>query len=704
MGKGSPAAVEEPEGRAAKRQRLDAERRRLPAWSAREKLVDLVRENQVLVVIGETGSGKTTQIPRFLYDAGLAKGGLVACTQPRRVAAVTVAQRVAEEMGTELGAGKVGYSIRFDDRTSPNTRIKYLTDGMLLREALVDPRLSRYKVVVLDEAHERTVATDVLFGLLKEVCRQRGDDFRLVVMSATLDAAAFTRYFDGAKAAYVQGRQFPVQVMYTVAPEDSYLDAAIAAALQVHCDEGPGDVLVFLTGQDEIESCARLISERATALPPPEAANGTVGGESDGDEDGDADRPRELLVLPIYAALPPEQQLKVFQPAPPGTRKVILATNIAETSITISGVRYVIDTGFVKSRSYSPRLGADCLQVAPISQAQARQRSGRAGREAPGKAFRLYTEASFRQLPPATLPEIQRTNLASTVLQLKALGIRDVLGFDFMDPPPRAALLRSLELLLALGALDSRGDLTQPTGAQLARLPVEPMYGKVLLASGQMGCSEEALAVVAMVSTDVVFHQPREKREEAAEAHARFKSREGDHLTLLAAFRAYSGVTRRGGERAAWCRSHFVNPRAMRKAMDIHAQLKEHLEALGIPLRSCGEDHLPLRRALVAGLFPHAAKRQLDGSYKVIATGQAVAIHPSSVLAGKKPECIVFNELVRTTKQYARDATVIEPGWLPELAPAYFARQHANAGGPQQEQERANGLQVLSSRQQNGRS
>ncbi|KAL4447805.1 hypothetical protein ABPG75_005024 [Micractinium tetrahymenae] len=696
MGKGRQAA-EEPEGRAAKRQRLDAERRRLPAWSAREKLVELVRQNQVLIVIGETGSGKTTQIPRFLYDAGLAKGGLVACTQPRRVAAVTVAQRVAEEMGTELGAGKVGYSIRFDDRTSPNTRIKYMTDGMLLREALVDPLLSRYKVVVLDEAHERTVSTDVLFGLLKNVCRQRRDDFRLVVMSATLDAAAFTRYFDGAQAAYVQGRQFPVEVMYTAAPEDSYLDAAIAAALQVHCDEGPGDILVFLTGQDEIESCARLITERAAALPPPEVANGAArdGGEDEEDEQA-AGRPRELLVLPIYAALPPEQQLKVFQPAPPGTRKVILATNIAETSITIAGVRYVIDTGFVKSRSYSPRLGADCLQVAPVSQAQARQRSGRAGREAPGKAFRLYTEASFRQLPPATVPEIQRTNLASTVLQLKALGIHDVLGFDFMDPPPRPALLRSLELLLALGALDSQGNLTKPTGGWLARLPVEPMYGRVLLASGQMGCSEEALAVVAMVSTDVVFHQPREKREEAAEAHARFRSREGDHLMLLAVFRAYSGVTRKGGERGAWCRSHFVNPRAMRKAIDIHTQLKEHLQALGIPLRSCGEDSLPLRRALVAGLFPHAAKRQLDGSYKVIATGQAVAIHPSSVLAGKKPECIVFNELVRTTKQYARDATVIEASWLPELAPAYFARQHANAGQqqPQQAQpQHANGLQ-----------
>lgn len=629
-------------------------------WTAREKLVQQVKDSRVLVVIGETGSGKTTQIPRFLHDAGLAgKDKAIACTQPRRVAAMTVAQRVAEEMGVEIGQ-EVGYSIRFDDRTSPATRIKYLTDGMLLREALLDPLLRRYKVVILDEAHERTVHTDVLFGLLKGVLAQRRDDFRLVVMSATLDAAAFVRYFQGARAAYVQGRQFPVQVLYTAAPQESYLDAAITAALQLHCDEEPeGDVLVFLTGQEEIESCERLIRERAGQLPP------------------DPSRP-SLLVLPIYAALPPDQQLKVFQPAPEGTRKIILATNIAETSITISGVRFVVDTGFVKSRSYSPRLGADCLQVAPISQAQARQRSGRAGREGPGKAYRLYTESSFRELAPTTLPEIQRTNLAAVVLQLKALGIQDIIGFDFMDPPPRPALLRALELLLALGALDSRtGELTTPTGQHMSRLPVDPMYGKVLLESGGMGCAREALAVVAMVSTDPVFHTPRERREEAAEVRRRFLSREGDHLTLLNVFRAYQDVDRK--EKVRWCRDNFLSARALRKASDVYEQLLGHLQALGMPIKSCGEETTPLRRALTAGLFPHAAKRQVDGGYKVIATGQSVAIHPSSVLCGKKAECVVFNELVRTTRQYARDAVVIDARWLPELAPSYFARQQANS-------------------------
>ncbi|KIY98086.1 RNA helicase [Monoraphidium neglectum] len=405
-----------------------------------------VRANKVLIVVGETGSGKTTQIPQFLLQSGLADisgggggkggwrggrdgggGGMIACTQPRRVAAVTVARRVAEEMGVQLGQ-KVGYSIRFDDCTSPSTRIKYMTDGMLLRECLLDPLLNKYKVVIVDEAHERTVSTDVLLGLLKGVAARRGDDFRLLVMSATLDAEAFSKYFGGARAVWVQGRQHPVAVMCTTHPEDNYLDAALNAVLQVHCEEGPGDILVFLTGQEEIEGLERLLMDRAAALP--DGAAGRGGG------------PEELLVLPIYAALPPEQQMRVFDPAPAGSRKAILATNIAETSITIPGVRYVVDTGFVKARGYHAKLGADSLQVVPVSQAQARQRSGRAGREGPGKAYRLYTLESFKALAPTTPPEILRSNLASTVLQLKALGVEDVVGFDFMDKPPRAAVVR----------------------------------------------------------------------------------------------------------------------------------------------------------------------------------------------------------------------------------------------------------------------
>ncbi|PNH05818.1 putative pre-mRNA-splicing factor ATP-dependent RNA helicase [Tetrabaena socialis] len=340
-------------------------------------------------------------------------------------------------------------------------------------------------------------------------------------------------------------------------------------------------------------------------------------------------KPAELLVLPIYAALPPEQQMKVFEPAPPGTRKAILATNIAETSITIPGVRFVVDTGQVKSRDYNAKLGLESLAVVPVSQAQARQRSGRAGREGPGKAFRLYTEADFGGLAPTTPPEITRCNLGSVVLQLKAMGITDVLGFDFMDPPPRAAILRSLELLFALGALDGSGNLTDEVGKRLSRLPVDPMFGRVLLAATDMGCGLEAAAVVGMVSTENVFHTPRQKEREWRAARLKFLAREGDHLMLLNVFRAFMELPKDSNKvRTAWCSDNFINIRAMRKAQDIYEQLLRFLgppsPGLGLPLATCGDDPTPLRRALTAGLFPHAARLQPDGSYRVLATGRQV--------------------------------------------------------------------------------
>jgi ATP-dependent RNA helicase DHX8/PRP22 len=720
---------------ATRRARLEPGRRALPVFAARAALLALVRAAPVTVLVGETGSGKTTQVPRLLLEAGLAgAAGAVACTQPRRVAATAVAARVASEMGVRLG-GLVGYSVRFDDCSSEETRIKYVTDGMLVREALADPLLLKYGVVVVDEAHERTVPTDVLLGLLKRAAAARagggsgGGDaggaplppLKLLVMSATLDAGPFLRFFPGAAAARVRGRAHPVRVLYTAAPQDSYLDAAVAAALQVHADEPPGDILVFLTGQDEIEAAERLLADRAAAL----AAGGAEAERprqpsstaDPADADADAEpRPTSMLILPMYAALPPEAQAAVFLPAPPGTRKVVLATNVAETSITIPGVRYVVDCGMVKARAFAPRLGADVLEVAPVSQAQARQRSGRAGREGPGACFRLYTEDAFRALAPATEPEIRRANLASTVLQLKALGVDDVLSFDFVDAPPRAALLRALELLLALGALEpATGALTEPLGHQLARLPVDPMYGKALLASGALGCAEDVLAAVAIVSADAgVFHAPRGAREAAAAAHARFRRPSGDHATLLAAYRGWAAAAPR--ERGRWCRDNFLNVRALRRAGDVAAQLRRQLAELGVPLRSAvaeaaaaaaalggaeaaaaaAEAEEPLRRALAAGLFPHAARRQPGGGYRVIATGQEVQLHPSSALLSTRggaggggargvdgrAACVVFSELVKTKRQYARVATAVEPSWLAEAAPAFFARRAANREAP----------------------
>lgn len=473
---------------------------------------------------------------QYLAEAGYADRLKIGCTQPRRVAAMSVAKRVAEEVGCRLGQ-EVGYTIRFEDCTSPETKIKYMTDGMLQRECLVDPDVSQYSVLMLDEAHERTIATDVLFGLLKsEFCVNEADlqcsdqssaeslkrrpDLKLIVTSATLDAEKFSEYFFGCPIFTIPGRTYPVEILYTKEPESDYLDASLITVMQIHLSEPPGDILLFLTGQEEIDTSCEILYERMKSLGP---------------------NVPDLIILPIYSALPSEMQSKIFEPAPPGARKVILATNIAETSLTIDGIYYVIDPGFVKQNAYDPRLGMDSLVVTPISQAQARQRSGRAGRTGPGKCYRLYTEAAYRnEMLPNPIPDIQRQNLAHTILMLKAMGINDLLNFDFMDPPPQQTMITALENLYALSALDEEGLLTR-LGRKMADLPIEPPLAKMLIASVDLECSEEILTVVAMLSIGgSVFYRPKEKQAQADAKKAKFHQAEGDHLTLLAVYNGWA--------------------------------------------------------------------------------------------------------------------------------------------------------------------
>ena len=421
-------------------QSIDQVRKSLPVYQWREQLLDAIKEYQVLIIVGETGSGKTTQLPQFLHEAGYTKGGMkVGCTQPRRVAAMSVAARVAEEMGVRLGK-EVGYSIRFEDCTSDKTVIKYMTDGMLLREFMTEPDLAGYSAMIIDEAHERTLSTDILLGLVKDIARFR-PDFRLLIASATINADKFSAHFDDAPTFNVPGRMYPVDVHYTPQPEANYLHAAITTVFQIHTSQPKGDILVFLTGQDEIDAAQESLEETARAL---------------------GNKIAELIICPIYANLPTEMQAKIFEPTPPGARKVVLATNIAETSITIDGVVYVIDPGFVKQNSYNPRTSMESLVVVPCSRASAGQRAGRAGRVGPGKCFRLYTKSAYsNELEEDTVPEIQRTNLGSAILLLKSLGINNLLEFEFIDPPPEETMRRSLELLYALGALNNKGELTK---------------------------------------------------------------------------------------------------------------------------------------------------------------------------------------------------------------------------------------------------
>ena len=655
------------ERRAKRKRELDVVRRRLPVYASRERLVSELRKHETVIIVGETGSGKTTQIPQFAHEAGVAGGLMVACTQPRRVAAVSVARRVAEETGTALG-DLVGYAIRFEEKSSPATRVKFLTDGMLLREAVTDATLSRYGVVMIDEAHERTLQTDFLLGTLRKTQdARRGTPrpLKIVVMSATLEAERFSSFFRGAPVVYSKGRAFPVETFYTETPEDDYLDAALCAVCQINEAEAAGDVLVFLTGQEEIESLGRLLRARSKKARPGAPA---------------------LNVVLLFAAMPPEEQMRAFEPTPPGTRKVVLATNIAETSLTISGIRYVVDSGLTKRQIYHPKSGVDELLVAPVAVSQATQRAGRAGREAPGKCFRLYCEDAMRSLDPHVTPELLRTNLSGVVLQLKAMRVDDVLGFPFIDPPPREALVRSLELLYALGALNDEGALSV-VGRKMARFPLEPMAAKAIVASAEEGCAEDVVAVLAMLTTDAVFRQTRGgsgsgdapvgQRDRNHPGRTQYARREGDHATLLEVFRAFSACGAK--RRKEWCATNAVNLRAMQKATDIQKQLLRSAQSEGIELRSAGSDPAPMLRSLVAGFFLNAARRQADGSFKTVSSGQRLAIHPSSVLFQQPPEVILFNELVKTNRLYARDASAIQPEWLAELSPNVFSVRKSDA-------------------------
>ncbi|XP_005740389.1 ATP-dependent RNA helicase DHX33 [Pundamilia nyererei] len=639
---------------------IDVQRKQLPIYQAKPQLLSQLRQLHGAVLIGETGSGKTTQIPQYLYEAGIGRLGMIAITQPRRVAAISLAGRVAEEKRTQLGK-LVGYTVRFEDVTSPETKLKFMTDGMLLREAIGDPLLLRYTVVVLDEAHERTVHTDVLFGVVKTAQRRRKElnkiPLKVIVMSATMDVDLFSEYFNKSPVLYLEGRQHPIQIYYTKQPQSDYLQAALVSIFQIH-QEAPSshDILVFMTGQEEIEALARTCRDIAKHLP---------------------DSCGPMVVIPLYASLPPTQQLRVFLPAPKGCRKVILSTNIAETSVTISGIKYVIDTGMVKAKRFNPDSGLEVLAVQRVSKAQAWQRAGRAGREDSGFCYRLYTEQEFDNLVPTTVPEIQRCNLAGVMLQLMALGIPDVTNFDFMSKPSPEAIRSAVDHLELLGAVEKKdGQVFLTTlGKKMASFPLEPRYAKTILLSPDYSCSEEILSIVSLLSVDTVLYNPPARRDEVLAVRKKFMSSEGDHMTLLNIYRAFKKVS---GNKE-WCRENFVNSRNMGLVKDVQAQLKEICLKLNLKLESCGADTASVRRCLAHGMFVNAAELQPDGSYLALDTHQPVAIHPSSVLFQAKPAYVVFNELLHTSRCYMRDLCLVDADWLLDAAPEYFGRKlHLN--------------------------
>ncbi|GAA5968713.1 hypothetical protein JCM3765_003420 [Sporobolomyces pararoseus] len=686
--------------------RLLSSRKELPVWEGKEEILKRIRDNDTVVVLGETGSGKTTQIPQFLMRSSVpCEAPRIVCTQPRRVAATSLASRVSTEVGCQLGS-LVGYTVRFDDRSTSKTRLKYSTDGALLAEMLGDKDLENYDVVVLDEAHERSLRTDMLMGFLKDIQQRRKEkvklfnqgkgkgkgkgkedhsssvngvvereptELKIVVMSATIDAKRFSEFFDGAPVLYVEGRQHKVTIHYTTEPQNDYLDAALKTVFQIHLKYPPGVILVFLPGQDEIESLASSIKQFLPDLPK------------------SFPKSDQILVTPLYAKLPASEQALAFSPCPPNTRKIILATNVAETSVTLPGVKYVVDCGFAKEKRYHAGVGIDTLTAETISQSSAKQRAGRAGRESDGHCFRLYTEQGFLQLAKRTEPEIMRVSLTFALLHLLASGQEDVTKFHYMDKPERQALSSALLTLHGLGAINSKSGITR-LGLQMAQLPLDPIYAKVLISSFSEGCPYEAINLVSLLgSKEQILAVSSSQRDAANEARKKFLHRSGDHLTLLNILQAFEeieegkneGGGRKNEERKQWCRENFIGFKAMMQVLDARKQLRERVERLKIGdwNTSClgeqggtaAEDYQPVLNSLVSGLFSNVALRNEDGTYRHVVTREPLAIHPSSSLHGRKAPAIVYDELVLTTKTYARGVSEINPRSITIKAPALFA-------------------------------
>ncbi|KAE8335137.1 hypothetical protein BDV24DRAFT_144494 [Aspergillus arachidicola] len=646
----------------------------LPIAKYKQNLLYLIDTYPVTIVVGQTGSGKTTQLPQYLDQAGwCADGKSIAVTQPRRVAVTTVAARVAEEMRCRVGE-EVGYSIRFEDLTSASTRIKFLTDGMLLREALVDPLLSRYSVIMVDEAHERSLSTDILLGILKKILKRR-PELRIVISSATLQAEDILHFFAGdqiqnetdsvgkggdvGKIISLEGRMYPVDILFLNSPAEDYVERAVKTVFDIHLQEAEGDILVFLTGREEIDLAVQLISERAAMLHP---------------------KAQALAPLPLYSGLAADQQMYVFEPTPENTRKVIVSTNIAEASVTIDSISYVVDCGFAKLRAFDPSTGIETLTAVPISKAAAVQRAGRAGRTRPGKCFRLYTQQAYEQLLEATVPEIQRSNLAPVIMQLKALGIDNIVRYDFLTPPPAEPVIRAFELLYSLGVVDDYAKLTQPLGMRMAELAVDPMMAKVLLSAESLNCLSEILSIAAMVSLQGSVWVQHEGDKKAAESsRRRFAVEEGDHLTYLNVYQAFITI---GKKDPKWCRDNLLNYRSLQRAMSIRAQLKRYLERFGIRVDETPSLHHKadfkrypenIQRCLTTGYFAHAAKMQSNGTFKSATGGLTLHAHPSSLMFNRKADWVIFHEILQTgDKTFIRDITKIEKGYLLEYAPNYY--------------------------------
>ncbi|WCJ38716.1 RNA helicase family protein [Euphorbia peplus] len=634
----------------------------LPIVQFEEKIIETVEHNPVVVIIGETGSGKSTQLSQMLHRRGYTQSGIIAVTQPRRVAAVSVARRVAQELDVQIG-DEVGYAIRFEDRTSERTRIKYLTDGVLLRESLSNPELSEYSVIILDEAHERSLNTDILLGLVKRLVKFRASNLKILITSATLDGEKVSEFFSGCPILNVPGKLYPVEILYSKERPISYIESCVNTALDIHVRQPEGDVLIFMTGQDDIDKLVSKLEDRVQSL-----------------EEGSC---LDAIILPLHGSLPPEMQVRVFTPPPPNCRRFIVATNIAETSLTVDGVVYVIDSGYVKQRQYNPLTGMYSLDVVQISKVQAKQRAGRAGRTRPGKCYRLYPSMMYEDdFLDVTVPEIQRSSLAGTVLYLKSLDLPDIdiLKFDFLDPPSYESLEDALKQLYLIDAIDENGSVTS-VGRTMAELPLEPSLSRTLMEANENGSLSQALTVAAMLSAETTLLPTRSKNTEKKRKHASHEfdlpdgSGFGDHIQLLQIYELWD----QNDYSIDWCKDNGLQIRGMKFVKDVRKQLCQIMQKVakgsydvqaGGRYRKGEYEYRNLRKALCAGYANKLAEKMVHhNGYRTIGfKHQLVQVHPSSVLEtdefGKFPNFVVYHELIATSRSFMRDVCAVESSWV----------------------------------------
>ncbi len=612
----------------------------LPVYREKERILAVLAEHPVVVIESPTGSGKTTQLPLILYEAQYASRGVIGVTQPRRIAAVSVSDYIARQLGTKI-PGLVGYKMRFEDRTTFETRMKVMTDGTLLQEIKADPMLTAYSVLMVDEAHERSLNIDFILGLLKTILKTRRD-FKVIISSATINAQAFADYFDGAPVVHIETQPFPVEIFHeppAVAGDEEAIVLKIADIVGRVVNRGlPGDVLVFLPGEKMIKESALMLASQPWA--------------------------KKLWVIPLYGRLSGEEQERVFLATPEGKTKVVLSTNIAETSVTIEGITTVVDTGLAKMNFYNPKTFTAALIESPVSRAGANQRKGRAGRTAPGTCFRLYSKEDFEGRPLYTLEEIYRTDLSEVVLRMAELGIRDFESFDFLSPPGKQGIHGAVEALNLLEALEPDHSLSA-TGKMMVKFPLLPRHSRMIVEAilRYPEVLREVTIAATFLSTDSPFLLPQGEEIEARRAHHQFRDPLGDFVSYLRIFEQFT----KAANQERFCQNAYLDYKTMLELVNIQGQLEEIVGKMGIPVTSGGnnDDYLC---AIGKGLIQFVCVHTGRGIYRSL-TAEKIGIHPGSVMFKETPPFLVAGEIVKTSRMYARSVSPIRKEWLSRIHP-----------------------------------